>query len=86
MTDSDKSTVAELAELIGDQNERIRNLTQELDEQNDIIVEYELDQENVDKLDAAIFSDLKAALEIATLKGTRTAIEEVLGTYFGDYE
>jgi len=85
VTDQDKSTVTELAELIADQSEELRNLRRESDEQNDIIVEYELDKDLAERIDSDIYSELEAALNIGTLKGTRTAIQSILDNYFGDF-
>lgn len=59
MTDNEQSTIAELAEVIADQNERIRELHRQLDEQNDVICGYELDQGDTEKVDAALCQDLR---------------------------
>jgi hypothetical protein len=89
MTDQDKNTIAELAEVIAEQSERIRNLLSEMDEQNDIIVAYELDQENEEKTNAALYNDLSAALEQAREvedDDSAELLEEILEKYFGDFE
>ncbi len=59
MTEAEQSTIAELAEVIADQNERIRELHRQLDEQNDVICCYELDQEETEKIDALLCADLR---------------------------
>ena len=79
------STTEELAEVIADLNERNRVLCEELDEQNDIIVEYKLYQENEDKRGAALENDLRDALDKfpGAGKGMRSALESILANYFG---
>jgi hypothetical protein len=87
MTDQDKSTIAELAEVIADQNERIRLLTSEIDEQNDIIVDYELDQENEERCNASLYADLKAIVGGDVYNGeVCEAVEDILIKYFGEFE
>ncbi len=86
MTESKASTILEMAEVIADQNERIRNLTHELDAQNDIIVDYELDQEKEERVSAAIFADLKAISDEAERSFMKQGINRLLETYFKDFE
>jgi peptidoglycan hydrolase CwlO-like protein len=86
MTDQDKSTIAELAEVIADQNERIRELHEQLDEQNEVIVQYELDQENNEKVDAALYNDLRALLDEAPGNIESGDLAAVLEQYFEDFE
>ena len=86
MTEQDKGTVTELAQVIAELSEDNRELRRLLDEQSDVIVDFELDQENSEKVDAALFQDLKTTLEFRTLKGARERLQELLGVYFGDFE
>lgn len=86
MTEQNKNTIAELAEIIADQNERIRELHEQLDEQNDIIINYELDQENSEKVDASLYDDLKALADCAMQHINVGDLQEVMDRYFEDFE
>jgi hypothetical protein len=87
VTDQEKSTIAELAEVIADQNERIRILTEELDEQSDIIVQYELDKENEERYVAEFYNELFDITEGKTrYDDPVTALIDVLDKYFDGRE
>jgi len=85
MTEDNLSTITELAEVIAVQNETIRNLTMQLESQHDIITEYELDQEEEEKVTAALANDFLEALDLYE-DDEVDEFRDIFSRYFGDVE
>lgn len=81
------TSIQELAEVIADQNCQIRELRETCEQQENIIVDYELDQENQEKVDSALYGDLKDALESCDDDHiSHDLLVKILDLYFGDHE
>lgn len=83
MSDCKTCTLADLAEVIADQAREIRHLCDELDKQNDVIVEYELEQENEERVNAEMANELIEAIQC---KAPVERFQEIFDTYFKEYE
>jgi hypothetical protein len=83
-TESISTTIQELAEVIADQNCQIRELQATTEEQDELLVEYELEQENVEKLDAALYADLHDALTACTDENTSETLQDIIERYYGE--
>lgn len=91
MTEKNEHTVGALAEIIADQAADLKQLREEIDEQNDIIAEYELEQEESEKIDAALYAELNELVSVAIAHaGDATVdacdLQQVLFDYFEDFE
>jgi len=85
MDDNKLETITELAEVIAIQNEQIRELFRQLDEQAEVIIEYELNDEEEEKVTNAMASEFLEALQDAD-ELDEEAIEpfqEIFDRYFG---
>ncbi len=78
-------TITELAEVIAEQNAEIRELNRKLDEQTELLVEYELDQEEEEKVGSALANDLMDALD-AYDDDQVEEFRDIFSRYFGELE
>ena len=85
-TESQSTTIQELAEVIADQNCQIRELQATTEEQDDLLIEYELDQENAEKIDCMLYADLKDALTECGDEAASEALQDILDRYYGETE
>ncbi len=85
MSENRIDTITELAEVIAAQNEEIRSLTLQLEAQQDIITDYELDQEEEEKVTAALASDFIDALDEYDVDQVEE-FRDLFSRYFGDVD